>query len=185
MSSNLFEVVSDQNIMSLYTLEFFSQTHVLRNFCTQPPLRNLSFSGTFSLSSNRALFSTNIAPVTGFASPLHVFHPQSQGFLHSWSCNNPCFLADSAVGVAASLSWSFWRPFLVKWRERDAWSKMRAPSRRFRKCLTVASCETGWFWSYHSTTCSQSPSVKWIRLWTGGLAVRKIYMGLWQLWFRT
>jgi len=167
--------------MSLYTLEFFSQTHVLRNFCTQPPLRNLSFSGTFSLSSNRALFSTNIAPVT-------VSRLRSMCSTHNLKASSTsglvtilAFLADSAVGVAASLSWSFWRPFLVKWRERDAWSKMRAPSRRFRKCLTVASCETGWFWSYHSTTCSQSPSVSEYVYGPAVLAVRKIYMGLWQL----
>src|SRR5713101_8240503 len=105
MSSNLFEVVSDQNtIPRLFPLEFFSQTHVLRNFCTQPPLCNLSFSGTFSLSSNRTLFSTSIAPVT-------VSHLCSMCSTHNLKASSMsglvtilAFLADSAVGVAASLS---------------------------------------------------------------------------------
>ena len=104
MSLNFFEVISDQNIMSLYPLEFFSRTHVLRNFCTQPPLRNLSFSGTFSLSSNHALFSTNIAPVT-------VLRLCSVCSTHNLKASSTsglvailAFLADSAVGVAASLS---------------------------------------------------------------------------------
>ena len=39
-------------------------THVLRNFWTQPSLLSLSFSGTLSLSSKWAHFSTSIAPMT-------------------------------------------------------------------------------------------------------------------------
>ena len=160
---NSFRLYLSQSVSQPNNICTSLTAHVLRKFWHQPPLRSLWGSGTLSMSSNRARFSISmgcdtVSRLLSICSTHNRRACSTSSLVTTW-----ILLDDNDVGVDASFAWSCCRPFLLKWRERDAWLKIRASSRSVAKCCTAASCEMGWFSSNQFTTRSQSWRVKFCR----------------------